>query len=198
MKVDRGLVTNLAIAAVSIALLMLVAAATGPLAESMVGLLAVVLVGLCLIAMLLTIAALWPQRSRRVRACLESSPIKSILVGLVNYVFVGAIAILFLNMEPLAVVGLILLAVLAAGSLVGLSAISESLGERLYDLRAQRTNRYSHLIAGGSTLYLAALLPFLGWFVLIPGLFVAGLGAFVLSLASRRTEPHEPVPRVVE
>ena len=198
MKVDRDLLTNLAIALVSVALLMLVVAAASPLAESIVGLLAVVLVGLCLIAMLLTIAALWPQRSRRVRACLENSPIKSILVGLVNYVFVGAIAILFLNLEPLAVVGLLLVAVLTAGSLVGLSAVSESLGERLYDLRAQQTSHFNHLIAGGSTLYLAALLPFLGWFVLIPGLFVAGLGAFVLSLASRRPEPDEPVPQVVE
>ena len=77
-----GLIAGLALA------LML---AQTPLTEEIAGVLGLLALGVGLTALLLVLAAVWPGFTTRTRANLEGAPVKTFMIGLVNYVFLGAI-----------------------------------------------------------------------------------------------------------
>lgn len=157
-----------------------------PLAEGGAGLLGLIVLALCILALLLVVAAVWPGFTLRAKANLEASPGKTFMVGLVNYVFLGAIALVAANLGPVAVIGLLLACVLLVGTFLGLPAVALLVGERLNDLREGETSPWSEIVGGGAALYLAALVPFVGWFLLLPALCLWSFGAAALTLASRR------------
>jgi hypothetical protein len=159
-------------------------------AEGLAGLLGVVAIGVALLAVVLVVAALWPGFSRRAQENLETTPGKAFLVGLVNYLFLGAVALVTLNLGPLAVIGLGLLGLLLLGTFLGLPAVAGLLGVRLNALRERETTRAAEVAAGSITLYVAALLPAVGWFLVLPALLFWSLGAAVLALmGGRRAAP---------
>ena len=86
-----GLILGLAIA---------LSTAQTPFAEGGAWLVGLVGLGVLLIALLLVVAAIWPGFGRRAQAGLERSPGKTFLIGLVNYAFLGAIALFPYNFEP--------------------------------------------------------------------------------------------------
>ena len=178
-----GLVLVLAVALI---------AAPPEVAQGAAGLLGLVLLGVGLVAVLLVTAAVWPHFTSRARDNLETSPGKTFLVGLVNYLFLGAIALVTLNLGSAAVIGAILSGILLVGTFLGLPAAATLVGTRLHALRERETTRWNEIITGGITLYLAALLPVMGWFIVLPALCLWSFGTAALTLVSRnRKEPMD-------
>jgi hypothetical protein len=184
-----GLLALLALLALAFAL----AATDGPLAEGSAGLVGLILIGACLICLLLVIAALWPGFTERAQDHLVGSTGKAFLVGLVNYAFLGAIALVLLNLGPIAVLGLGLGGILLLGSFLGLPAAAALVGARLHTLRETEPTRWSEVVTGGVALYLAAFTPVVGWFLLLPALCLWSFGAAALALVSRRRSATEEV-----
>jgi len=165
-----------------------------PLVEEIAGVLGLVALGVGLVALLLVLAAVWPGFTTRTRANLESAPVKTFMIGLVNYVFLGAIALVMMNLGPGVVIGVALLGLLLLGTFLGLPAAASLVGARLHSLREGETTRWGEIVGGSVALYLAALVPFAGWFLLLPALCLWSFGAAALTLTSRRrAEMVDPI-----
>jgi hypothetical protein len=184
-----GLLALLALLALAFAL----ATTDGPLAEGAAGLVGLILIGACLIVLLLVTAALWPGFTERAQDHLVRSTGKAFLVGLVNYAFLGAIALVLLNLGPLAVMGFVLAGLLLLGTFLGLPAAAGLVGARLNTLREDEGTRWNEVVTGGVALYLAAFVPVVGWFMLLPALSLWCFGAAVLALVGRPRPATEDV-----
>lgn len=115
---------------------------------------------------------LWPEGVGRFRRVAERGLIKSFLVGL-GPLGVGIVLIAVLSKVP----KMGALAALAGGllmmwGLIGAGGVASLVGERLWP-SAEPWRQVKH---GGLTLVCCALLPVVGWFVLLPVMAVIGGG----------------------
>lgn len=181
---------NAGLLAVILVLALTLLAAQLPWAEGAVSLLGLIALGVCLIALILVVAALWPAFSLQAMDNLERVPGKTLVIGLVNYVFLGAIALVSMNLGPIAVIGLALAGVLLLGTFLGLPAVAALVGARLHNLRERETNRWGEIVTGSAALYLAVWVPAVGWFLLLPALCLCSFGTAALTLVNRyKAEP---------
>lgn len=146
---------------------------------------------LCVLASLVVAAALLPGLHRRSLAALERSPWRALGLGLVNYVFWGALLILLANLGPLGSISLFIGLALLALTVIGLAVVGRLVGERLAAWRETPTSPLARLVLGSASLELALLMPVLGWFVLLPLASLAGLGAVVLALFQHKAATSE-------
>lgn len=156
-----------------------------------------ILVGVCLMAALVALAALLPNLSRRSQAALSKRPWRAFFIGLANYIFLGAISLVLfnLNIDLLGLLGLLILTFLFGVTLLGLPGLAWLTGGRLAQLRQQEMSAFKQLVWGTITLELAALLPVLGWFLLTPILLMTAFGAAVLAWRHpRQLEPEDNPP----
>jgi hypothetical protein len=154
-------------------------------------------VGVTLIAMLTAIGLLLPLSVERARQKLELNTWKSFLVGLVNLIFWLVVVILFFvwtqaNGGPqiLAfVIALVLLILLFAAVIVpgipALSALAQVLGARMGETKSPLRRD----LRGGLLLVLACLTPYLGWFLFFPAILCTAIGAGLLALFLRNSNP---------
>ncbi len=140
------------------------------------------------------------------RACLnaERMPIRSFIVGLVNFLFFGLITlalfgisnglefsrlrVLIFILRPIAVLlGLLLLCFIA----LGFTVMARLVGQRI---SAADTSAVRTIIIGTLTLELSTLVPVIGWFLvpLLAGL--TGLGAAIIALVWRRLPTADQRP----
>ncbi|MFQ6057678.1 MAG: hypothetical protein ACE5MB_02205 [Anaerolineae bacterium] len=167
-------------------------AAPGELAA---GLILAVILELSLLAFFVVLAAFLPHFTRRVQDSLVQAPRKAFLIGLVNYIFLGAMGLVLANLgfPPLALIGLGLLMVLLAGTALGLTALASLTGERIYDLRGTPASPFARIVVGAIALELAAAVPVVGWWLLLPIFCLTSFGAVVLArFAPARAEVPEP------
>ncbi len=151
-------------------------------------LLIAVLLGLALLAVSLiaffgVLAALFGRRVERARQLAAQTPARAFLVGLVNCLFLGAISLGLIALSraigPIAALpALAILAVLAIGLAFGLAGVAQLLGERLFPGR----DGLARTALGTLALALGCVLPYAGWYGLLPYLALLGLGAFVIGL----------------
>lgn len=144
---------------------------------------------LTLIAHWLGAHALFPALVRRARERYVSSPVKATLVGLAIAAPTLVIAIALGKNAPHPLVkslavGLALLAGLLA--LVGSAGLVERIGIGMPSA-VDEGQPWRRVLRGGVVLGLAFLMPFLGWFVLLPWTLVSGLGAWALAGRAPRT-----------
>lgn len=153
--------------------------------------------GIPLIALLLTVALLLPAPVKRAHEMLTASFWRSFLLGLVNFLFVAAIAALLARLGQraggvLAAILLLLAILLAIGltvfSVIGLSALTKLLGERI---GPEGTPFRQHL-RGGTLLALAELTPYIGWFMLAPLAIITGFGAALQAVFRKRPVEEKP------
>ena len=141
---------------------------------------------LCFTALILLLAAFLPRVMARSQQALLASPWRAFFIGLANYLFLGGIALVLLNIEPLAWLGVLISAALSGITLLGLTGSVSLLGERLAGLQSGDVSSLKRLIWGAITLELTCLLPFIGWFLLAPVLLMLSFGAAILAWRNRR------------
>ncbi|HET6822363.1 MAG TPA: hypothetical protein VFH34_06920 [Anaerolineales bacterium] len=151
---------------------------------------AVLLLTIGLAAYFLVLNALFAPRIERTKSVAQLLPVRSAGIGLVNFVFFAVIATVLLaaaeTAGPILRVILILPAVviLAALSFVlslGLVAMSNLIGEKIFpDFSA-----WKQTLWGTVCLSLASVLPFIGWFLLLPYVSFVGIGAVILGFLQR-------------
>lgn len=164
------------------------------------------IVGLPAILVLLT--TLVPDYVERARAVMQDRPWRSFLLGLVNFLFFGALAAsvawlidinFVLGTIPGALSILIMLPLLLAA---GLLASAGVVGERLWAHIASQSGRMISLLrslaVGIVIMGLMLLIPLFGW-ILFLGLVTSGLGAAIMALFHRKQpQADPPLPPVVE
>ncbi|MBI5363791.1 MAG: hypothetical protein HZA53_11480 [Planctomycetes bacterium] len=131
--------------------------------------------------------ALFPERVERCRAAYGARPVASTLVGLALLVPLLVVAALLKQALPHPVVQIPMLGVLlvvALLCLIGSAGLALRIGAGLAS-RADATDPWRRVLRGGLVLGAVFVMPFLGWFVLLPWTLVSGLGAFVLTRRSR-------------
>lgn len=148
-----------------------------------VRLLTVLIIGnLSLLAFFAVVGVLFTHRVERVVALAQAMPGRTFLVGLVNLLFAAALIAALGSLGGVGgILALLLLAALAVGISFGLTAMSRVVGQRL----GIRALGLSPNAWGSLALTMASLLPFVGWFGLLPYAGMVGLGAFILSFFER-------------
>jgi hypothetical protein len=146
--------------------------------------LGVLALGVGLAALLLLCDVALPKLLGRARQNAESMPLRSLLVGLINFSFFGLLALALLSGDQGAkVLGLLLGTLLLSFVALGLAAVARLVGERV---RPNDPSVVRRLLAGAVTLELAALVPLVGWFAVTSLAGLIGYGAVVIALVRRR------------
>ena len=159
----------------------------------------VIFVSICLAALFAMLDIFFSNRLRKVEHLAQAAPGRSFLIGLVNLIFFGAIVGVLIaltrnsQVPALAVIGVIILVVLAIVLVFGLAGVSHLVGERL----APQSHGVLRVAWGAIPLTLACALPFVGWFGFFPFVSLLGFGAFVLSLFGGEKAAEPPALPVV-
>ena len=154
---------------------------------------AFILLAICLAAFFIVVGVFFPRRIARTRLIITDRPWRSLLVGMINFLFFGGLTLVVFhlaNAHPGGpnVLGVLLLALVGIGISLGLAGVVDWLGERL----APGKNTYYRTSAGSLLLSLACALPFVGWFGLLPFAVFLGLGALIISFFNREQPPSPP------
>ena len=157
----------------------------------------IVLVTFCgttLLASLEATLRLFPDAVEQARQHLENSLSRSLLLGLVNFIFFAVVVMLFVWLgEQLGnvlggVFGVLVLLILVALILLlilGLCALSNLVGGRMGEAKSPLVaHRY-----GGLLLILSGLAPFVGWFIFTPLILWTSLGASIQTIFRRNRVP---------
>jgi hypothetical protein len=145
---------------------------------------------LLIVAIGLTLVALFPSATARTRRSMEATPGAAFAIGLVNSLFMGGIALALaglangLGLGLLRAPALALLAILVVLLTFGLTASSLMVGTRLFPERSATARG----LLGGTGLVLACLTPFVGWFGVLPYICFLGIGGFILGLFRKETD----------
>jgi hypothetical protein len=152
--------------------------------------LTILLFTLGLAAYFLVLNALFAARLTRIKSVAQSMPARSLGIGFVNFVFFAVIALALLSVAEstgpfargvLTIPAVIILALLAIALSLGLAGMSSLIGERIFP----ELSAWKQLSWGTICLSLACALPFVGWFLLLPYVGLAGMGAVILGYFRR-------------
>jgi len=154
-------------------------------------LLLVPLGGITIVAFFATLTLLLPAPIEKTCFNLENALGRSLLLGLVNFIFFAALVGLFgwlaqstgtfLSGVFMFLIGVIMLG-LAIFALLGLAAFAKILGERVGGGKTPFTSN----LRGGTLLLLAGLAPYVGWFLFTPLVLWTGLGAAISAFVRKR------------
>jgi hypothetical protein len=134
----------------------------------------------------LATAALWPTAVARC-AALYARPVRTTLVGLAAggplLVLAAAAAGKGRELPGASVLGAALLLLLPLPAVFGLAGLARRVGEAL--AAGAEDKPWRAALRGGLVLAATFLLPFAGWFVLLPWGLLSGFGAAILTWRSR-------------
>jgi MFS family permease len=146
-------------------------------------LIAMVVIGAGLAAFVVLCNVMLPDFVQRARDQAARRTGRAFLIGLVNFVFFGLIALglVSVRIPPIKLVGVVVLTILLSFIGLGASVIALVVGERL----RPGDTIIRQVIAGIVTVELAEMFPLVGWIV-IPIINVSiGLGSVILALFQR-------------
>jgi hypothetical protein len=141
----------------------------------------------CAVAFFVVFASLFRDLVEEARQIAHDSSGRTFLVGLINFLFVGAISIgidslrTSLGLEYLGYVTMLFMILLAIGTIYGLSAMVELISVRLFP----EVTGWRRSASGAAILTLACITTYVGWYGLLPYIGLRGMGAFILSLVAR-------------
>lgn len=145
----------------------------------------VVLIGFCLVAFFVILEALFGELVGGITRSAEEKPGKAFWVGLVNAVFVIAIAIGLIGLAEISVLGIVLAVpgfvvgvFVVAGLVFGITGMVRLIAGLVFP----GIDGWKSLALSAGVLILACLVPYIGWFGLFPYLGLRGFGAFILHL----------------
>jgi len=127
--------------------------------------------------------ALCPNTVARARSQYELRPVRVSLIGALITFPTALLAILLASKVPhpvvqMGAVGLLL--VLSLVGLVGSAGLAERIGQGLPSPH-DASQPWRQVLRGGLVLGLSFLMPFLGWFLLLPWTLISGVGAWYLA-----------------
>jgi hypothetical protein len=167
--------------------------------EQTLGMILIIIGGVVtLVALFTVLSLLIPRTADRIRTVMLEHPMRSFLVGLVNFFFSAAVAGLLAQQigkvrgleSVFAILAFLILGWLIVPALAGAAGIVSLLRERMM---AGGQNNVRGTMKASLLLVLAALVPFVGWFVFTPVALLTGLGAALFALF-RREQPQVKIP----
>jgi hypothetical protein len=143
-----------------------------------------------LAAYFLVFGALFPHRVAKTQRVLNQTTGRAFLMGAVNFLFFGVIAIVLFSVAEnaggflkgvITTPALVITGLLALMLTFGLSGVVNELGARLFPER----EAWRQTVWGSVALTFACALPFVGWFLLLPYVSLTGFGAVILGFFQR-------------
>ena len=153
----------------------------------------VLLGGVTILALFLALTLLFPAAIAKIRRNLETGLGRSLLLGLVNFIFFAVLALVFSRIAEetggfvagvFIFMAAVILLVLTVLIVFGLVSFANILGERV----GGETNPFQSILRGGTLLLLAGLAPYIGWFIFTPLVIWTGLGAAISALIRRQRQ----------
>ena len=149
--------------------------------------------GAGLISIFVVTSVLLPALLERTRTALETSPGRSLLVGVINFLCVGVLDALLIWLAQLAgsikivsgilvIIGGLMTSVLALLAFLGLASLADLLGHHI----GEPKNEFVAILRGGVLLFLAGFTPFIGWFAFTPLAVLTALGAAIQTFFRRQ------------
>ena len=140
-------------------------------------------IGIALPGMLLTWRLLWPNVVDRAQQRIGRTPWVCLGLGmfLLGLYLIPVIILFNVPWEGAQLLGFIAILVLMAFASLGGAGLAELLGRRL-QASGVETSAVGATIRGTVAMELAAIFPFIGWFVFVPLAFIISLGATVFAV----------------
>ena len=162
-------------------------------ADTLTYLLLIVGMMMVFVSFWLAAEALFPEMVVRARAQ-YNRPVRTTLIGLALILpFLLVITVCFKVQNPaFQLLGVTCIAVPVVLGLLGSSGLSQRIGIGLPSV-VDECQPWRRVLRGGIVLVFTFLLPFVGWFFLLPLTLVSGLGAAVLSWSPRNKAVPPPV-----
>lgn len=141
--------------------------------------------GLILIPYFIVLSALFPVRTVKIMEVISRMPGRSFSIGLVNFLFFLAVAMLLFSLSEQAdgllkgilfVLALAITIILSVSLSFGLAGMATVIGERITPTQSP----WRRTLWGALLLGLGCAVPLLGWFLLLPAAAWAGMGAFII------------------
>ena len=156
---------------------------------------AVAAVALSISAMLVAAALLFRRKAEYAQRFYETSPIRSLVMGLIlgGGGFVFALALLGNSLPLVKLLGFAVAAFILAGSLVGGAGLALLAGSRVAGME-DKPNSFSFLAKGAGLIVLAGIVPLFGWFVYVPVVVLMSFGAGLQALAYKPVYAPQPMP----
>lgn len=126
-----------------------------------------------------------PEASRRCGQTLARRNLASFAMGLpITALAILGVGILGHVAAPLGALGAAGLGLIVA---FGATAACEDLGRRLFYACGREGNRATRLLVGWPLLFVASLVPIVGWFLILPYVVAGGVGSIALTAFSRNS-----------
>lgn len=137
-----------------------------------------------LVAYLTFMTVIFGRRVEQAQQIMVSSPWRSFLIGVLNFLFFGAIALALNSVggEITRLLALVVMTLLITVIGIGLAGLVNLTGQRL----SPGSERMKMTAWGTVTLSLACALPLLGWFVLLPAVLFVSLGSVIIGLFQKK------------
>ncbi len=144
-----------------------------------------------LVALFIVLSLLITGVANRTRTVILEHPVRSFLIGLLNFLISAAVTGLLIQLGGWWVSVFEMLAFLILGwlvvlALVGTTGIVSLLRERM---SSGSQSQVRGTMLASLLLVLAMLVPFVGWFVFTPIVLLTGLGAALFTLFRRERSP---------
>ena len=139
----------------------------------------------------LAAVALFPRMVERSRGQYQLHFVKITLVGAIVMVPLVAIGLLTLNKAPNPIgklLGAAAIAIPLLVALLGSAGLSQRIGEGLPST-LDEAQPWRRVLRGGVVLVMTFLLPFVGWFLVIPWTLISGLGALLFTIPRTANKP---------
>ena len=146
--------------------------------------------GTALTAAGLLFHALMPAWVSRAEQRARTSPGKSVSLGICLGLVVFLVAVVLMQnpLAPIKMAGVGVLFAELVFAFAGMAGVARFLGSRLPS-PADAERPWKAVIRGWVVLYLASLLPVIGWFVFLPIALLTGFGAALLGLVAPKPAP---------
>ncbi|MBI5092710.1 MAG: hypothetical protein HZB26_09755 [Candidatus Hydrogenedentes bacterium] len=146
---------------------------------------------------LVTVVCYWllfeacaPARVDRARRNYERRPIRITLLGLLVSAPVIAIGMAMVSAPAglAKVIGLTLIMLLVLSGLLGSAGLTRMIGQRL-ESAVDSAQPWRRVLRGGVVLAVSFVMPFIGWFLVLPFALISGVGATICRA------PASPAPQ---
>lgn len=145
-----------------------------------------ILIGLGFPSLLLILNLTIPNLVKATSSQVTTHPVRLMLRGLATFLATSFFALILLNLPgPVKLLGIGLLLTMGCMTMIGAAGLIDQLGQR-YGQFAGTSHTVKNLFSSAVFLELAAALPFIGWFVILPFSLCLMLGAGSKVLLQRK------------